>query len=57
MSQSITVVGAGAIGLSTAWELSQRGFNCYRRRQERYWQRYVVGWGRHFAASESKKLF
>jgi glycine oxidase len=27
MSQSITVVGAGAIGLSTAWELSQRGFN------------------------------
>ena len=27
MSKSITVVGAGAIGLSTAWELSQRGFD------------------------------
>ncbi|MGI9443333.1 MAG: NAD(P)/FAD-dependent oxidoreductase [Rubripirellula sp.] len=26
MSKSITVVGAGAIGLSIAWELSQRGF-------------------------------
>ena len=26
MSKSVTIVGAGAIGLSTAWELSQRGF-------------------------------
>lgn len=27
MKKTITVVGAGAIGLSTAWELSQRGFD------------------------------
>ncbi len=27
MNKSTTVVGAGAIGLSTAWELAQRGFN------------------------------
>jgi glycine oxidase len=26
MSRTVTVVGGGAIGLSTAWELSQRGF-------------------------------
>ena len=26
MNKTVTVVGGGAIGLSTAWELSQRGF-------------------------------